>query len=143
MTEENEEIVNRLKKGHRVVIKNMHGHSMEPLLYEGRSQVIVEPIVEKPGRGDLVLWWRKDGSFILHRVVGEDERAYLLRGDHNVKEERANKRRVVGVVTDICREGKWFPVTNRRYQAYVRRRMALAEVRSLNRRIYKAGTKKQ
>ncbi len=143
MTEVSEDIVNQLKNGHSVVIKNTHGRSMEPLLYEGKSQVVVAPLADKPEKGDLLLWRRKrDGEFILHRLVGEDDRFYIMRGDHNVSEEHVKKERVIGVATDICRNGKWFSVTNRRYNAYVRRRMALAPLRSRAYRILKPGKSK-
>ncbi len=102
------------------VILSTRGRSMQPLIYEGKTKVLIEPLKDKPQKGDLLLWLRKDGTYVLHRMVGEDEKHYLLLGDNCIHVNHANKKRVIGIATSICRNGKWFSVTDRRYMMYVR-----------------------
>ncbi len=122
------DLVHLLRSGHTVV-SDTHGHSMEPLLKEGRTKVAIKPLDRKPEIGDIVLWWRWDGVYMLHRMVDEDEERYILRGDNTIKTNRALKRRVIGIVTDIYRNGRWFPVTDKRYLLYVRIWMKLFPLR--------------
>ncbi len=123
-----EGVVALLKSG-QSVISETRGHSMEPLLREGRTKVLIRPIEHSPEPGDILLWWRWDDVLILHRLLSEDEERYYLRGDNCAKTNRARKDRVIGVVTDIYRNGRWFPVTNKRYQTYVRLWMGTAPMR--------------
>ncbi len=119
MSEQPEDLAEWLKKGESVIL-SPHGHSMEPLLKEGKNQVLVRPLDDHPKTGDLLLWWRWDGTYILHRMVGETKERYLLRGDHGTHVNHARKDRVIGVVTDINRGGRWYPVTRFWYRIYVR-----------------------
>ncbi len=119
MSEIPDDLSGTLKDG-KNVIAEPSGHSMEPLLHDKGTKVLIAPLEKKPEPGDIVLWHRKDGKYVMHRMIGESEKHYLLRGDNCVNTDRAVKRRVIGVVTDIYRNGRWFPVTDKRYLAYVR-----------------------
>ncbi len=137
VTEPSGSVVKLLQSGQSVVTKTC-GRSMEPLLSEGKTQVLIRPLTGTPRPGDILLWWRWDDVLILHRLIAEEGDRYILRGDNCAKTNRARKDRVVGTVTDICRNGRWFPVTNRRYQAYVRFWMGTAPVRLT---LHRAGTR--
>ncbi len=137
VTEPCGDVVRLLKSG-KSVVTGTSGRSMEPLLHEGETQVLIRPLTETPQPGDILLWWRWDDVLILHRLIGEDEERFLLRGDNCAKSNRARKDRIVGVVTDICRNGRWFSVKSRRYRAYVRFWMSTAPMRLT---LHRAGAK--
>ena len=58
----------RLFEGGGIVPLRVTGTSMLPLLHPGRSVVWLEGIKEPPKRGDILLFRRNDGAFVLHRV---------------------------------------------------------------------------
>ncbi len=126
-----EEDLSEILLGGKTVASGTCGKSMEPLLHEGKTKVLISPLESEPELGDIVLWHRKDGRYVLHRVIGESEKHYLLRGDNCIRVDHAVKRRVIGVVTDIYRNGRWFPVTDRRYLAYVRIWSAIFPLRKM------------
>lgn len=96
------------------------GRSMLPLLREYRDLVEIFPCPEAgPRRGDVVLF-RRNGSYVLHRVVRVTADGYVMRGDHNARPEKGVKREdLVGVMTACVRNGVRTPVTAVRCRLYV------------------------
>ena len=82
-------------------------------------------------RFDLPLYRRKDGAFVLHRVVAvEKDGTYTMCGDNQwVKEPGISGEQIIGVVTEVERKGKLISVQSFRYRAYVRVWHALFPVR--------------
>ena len=52
------------------------GTSMNPYLVQGRDFVFIEKPVFPLEIGDIPLYRRDDGTFVLHRVVGKNENGY-------------------------------------------------------------------
>lgn len=98
------------------------GTSMLPLLVAGRDTVVLAPIHGTLQTYDLPLYRRENGAFVLHRVVRvENDGTYTCCGDNQwVKETGIRHSQLIGVVTRICRKGREFPVTAKRYRLYVR-----------------------
>ena len=67
----------------------IRGTSMWPLLKEGKSQVqLVSGRTKQLKKGDIVLYRRKDGTLVLHRIIKiVKKNTYLLCGDHQWKSE--------------------------------------------------------
>lgn len=104
----------------RAVIAETEGDSMEPLLYNHSTRVVVEPVKGELKRGELPLYRRPTGQYVMHRIIKVDAEHYYTRGDNRIWLESVPKEWVLGVVTEIYRKGKTFPVTDRKYRAYVR-----------------------
>ena len=98
------------------------GTSMLPLLVAGRDTVVLARADTRLQTYDLPLYRRENGAFVLHRVVGvAEDGTYICCGDNQwVKEPGIRQEQLIGVVTRICRKGREFPVTARRYRLYVR-----------------------
>lgn len=98
------------------------GTSMLPLLVEGRDTVTLQKAQKALQKNDLPLYRRKDGAFVLHRVVGvNDDGTYTMCGDNQwVKEPGIAQEQIIGVVAQITRKGKTFPVGAAKYTCYVR-----------------------
>lgn len=107
-----------LELGYAVV--PISGTSMWPLLKAGKSRVQVEAVEEKTLRkGDIVLYRRKDGTLVLHRIMKVKEDAYLVCGDHQWKlEEEIRVNQILAVVQGFFRNGRYVDDTTGWYRLY-------------------------
>ncbi len=84
------------------------GTSMNPLLYQNRDFVkIVKP--QLPLKlGDIPLYRRNDGAFVLHRVVAiKDDGEYVMCGDNQfLLEFGITDENIIGVVKTLIIDGK-------------------------------------
>ena len=107
------------------------GTSMLPLLVAGRDSVTLKRCNAPLKKGDLPLYRRKDGTFVLHRVVAlESDGTYTMCGDNQfLKEKGIDHTQIIGVVTGITRNGKTFSVDSKKYQSYVKLGLLFLNVR--------------
>ena len=98
------------------------GTSMLPLLYCGRDTVTLTAVTSPLKKYDLPLYRRKDGAFVLHRVVKvQADGTYTMCGDNQwVKEPNIHDEQLVGVVCEITRNGKTVSVQKKTYKLYTR-----------------------
>ena len=84
------------------------GTSMNPLLYQNRDFVrIVKP--QLPLKlGDIPLYRRNDGAFVLHRVVAiKDNGEYVMCGDNQfILEYGITDKNIIGVAKTLIIDGK-------------------------------------
>lgn len=106
-----------LKNG-RTVATPTKGRSMQPLLYEGKTIAVLLPVTAPPRRGDVVLYKRADGDLVLHRVVRVQGDSYIIRGDNCFYDEPVNSAQLLGVMTEVVRNGKTIRVTDAAYRCY-------------------------
>ena len=122
-------IEEQLSRGELVLVRTK-GISMQPLLYEGQSQVIVAP-----APADLALARLPDGRYLLHRVVGKDDAFYYTRGDNCCSQEAIPRQQVVGVAVEIARRGRRISMAGKIYRLYTWLWMAGYPLRRFTRRI--------
>lgn len=97
------------------------GFSMMPMLRHRRDMVWLTRLEREPRKGDLLLYRRPDGRYVLHRVVRvEGWTDCVCCGDNDCRPERVRREDVVGVVCGFCRNGKRYTVRDWRYLLYVR-----------------------
>lgn len=85
------------------VVLHVVGHSMEPLLHDRQSIVVVTDIHQvTPRRSDVVLY-KKNGTFILHRVLTAKQNSYIIRGDNGIECDYMMQKDVLGVMTGFYR----------------------------------------
>ncbi len=105
------------------------GNSMLPLLVWGRDTVDLVKC-ENPKKGDIIFYLRDNGQFVLHRIVGVDEKGYILCGDNQWNLEYGiQDRHIIAVVTSITRKGKEFDVTKTSYKIYSKLWMKVLPIR--------------
>ena len=75
------------------------GDSMEPLLHNRKSSVMIEKINGPLKKNDVVLYRRPSKKYVLHRVIKVLDGAYLIRGDNRIWKERVPQEWVIGVMT--------------------------------------------
>ncbi len=112
-----------LKEGEAIGV-SPKGRSMLPLMREGKTQVVIEPVDRDLIVGEMPIYMRKDGTYVLHRIVGMDEKNYHIRGDNCVALEIVPKTDVLGVVTELRLNGRLVHPTDLLYRLYVRLLMA-------------------
>lgn len=90
----------------KIVYTNV-GDSMLPLIKQGRDALIIERVTSPLKRGDIPLYKRNSGKYVLHRVVGKNKRGYRILGDNRFRIERGiNDSHIIGVLTGIIRDGR-------------------------------------
>lgn len=96
------------------------GRSMEPLLYAHKTYVILEPIREELKKGDLPIYQRPDGVYVIHRLIEVGNAWCYTRGDNCLQGEKIPREWILGIVTEIQRNGKIIHVTDMKYRYYVK-----------------------
>lgn len=83
------------------------GSSMTPFLVHGRDTVYLSKVQQPPKRGDMILYRRDNGAYVLHRIYGADKNSYTLVGDaQTLLEPGIRPEQVLAVVTAVRRKGK-------------------------------------
>jgi len=123
------------------------GTSMLPLLVWGRDSVEIVKC-NNPKKYDIIFYRRDDGHFVLHRIIGKNEKGYILCGDNQTaKEYGITDRHIIAVVNAIERNGKKFGVNNNLYKFYSKIWTSILPLRRyflfIIRRIIKPQNKKQ
>ena len=95
------------------------GHSMEPMLHDRVSRVRLRAPRELK-RGDLPLYRRTDGHYVLHRVTQADGGCMTCCGDAQwVLEPNIARSQIVAVMEAFDRKGgRWVRVDSALYSVY-------------------------
>jgi hypothetical protein len=108
------------------------GRSMRPFLRSGQDLMVIE--ARKGGRfqpRDVVLYRRKTGKYVLHRIMRVRRDDYVLCGDNCwTLEPGIRDEQILGVLTAVIREGKRLDVTAKSYRAKVFAWWALYPIRA-------------
>ena len=90
----------------------LKGHSMFPLLRNGKDEVILEKCFPENLKPMDVVLFRYRGKHVLHRIIRREGERLLIQGDGSiVAKEECTVDDVVGKVVQICRpSGKEIPV---------------------------------
>lgn len=98
------------------------GDSMEPMLHNRRSTVVVEKFTGMLKRHDVALYRRPSGKYVLHRVVKVLHDGYVICGDNRTYREFVPREWVIGVMTGFYPdEGEAFvSCEDEKYQRYLR-----------------------
>lgn len=83
------------------------GNSMAPFLVHLRDTVLVAAPVRPLKTGDIVLYQRDSGAYILHRICAVQGESFTLIGDaHTVREPGIRRDQIFGVVVSAQRKGR-------------------------------------
>ncbi len=116
------------------------GTSMLPMLVEGRDSVsIVSPKVREPRAGEVILYRRKNGSFVLHRALKRArDGSFVCCGDNQILLERGVlPESIIGVLDGYYKGDRWISADDAEYQKYAKKRMRSLWLRYLKRAIKK------
>jgi len=103
----------------QTVYLNISGSSMSPFLIHQRDAVRLQKPDHPPIPGDIVLYQRENGQFILHRICRMKNGFYYLAGDNQtILEGPVPPEQILAVVTAVCRKGQWFEAEDPRWQFF-------------------------
>ena len=89
------------------VVTPFKGVSMQPLLVQGRDSAM---LVRPKGRlklYDVALFRRKNGEYVLHRVIKVMDDAYYIRGDNCLKSEFVRDDQIIAVAEGFYIKGTY------------------------------------
>lgn len=96
------------------------GTSMLPMLRQGMDSVVLSPLPERLKKYDIPLYQRKNGQYVLHRIIKTGE-TFVCMGDNQFAPEPGLSRgQMIGVVTAFYRGETRWEVTSLPYRVYCR-----------------------
>lgn len=97
------------------------GTSMLPLIREGRDSVILTS-PDSPDVGDVVLYRREGGQYVLHRIVGREGELFAMCGDNQTKVERGIAvGQIIAKVKLLKRDGRIVDFESAKYRKWVKK----------------------
>ena len=83
------------------------GNSMFPFLTHGRDTVFFSRLTRPARRGDVLLYRRDSGAYVLHRVLAVGEGSLTMLGDSQLSPEPGIRpEQVLAVTEQVIRKGK-------------------------------------
>lgn len=83
------------------------GFSMTPFLVHRRDTVYLSKVNRPLKRGDMILYRRRGGAYVLHRVYRVEKESFSLVGDaQTLIEKDVRPEQVLALVTAVRRKGK-------------------------------------
>lgn len=111
-------LLSEILSGQGTVELTVTGNSMRPMLHDRESRVRLA----KPGKlkkGDLPLYQRENGTYVLHRIVAVTGEALTCCGDAQWHLETGlREEQVLAVVTDFTWKGQWVSCDAGLYRFY-------------------------
>lgn len=83
------------------------GSSMTPFLHHGRDTVYLSRLERPVRRGDMLLYQRRNGAYVLHRVWKVCPDSYTMVGDAQTQlEPGIRDEQIIAIVTAVRRKDK-------------------------------------
>ena len=83
------------------------GGSMSPFLIHGRDTVYLSRLTRPARRGDVLLYRRDNGAYVLHRVYAVTPEGYTMVGDAQTELETGIRPdQIIAIVTRVIRKDK-------------------------------------
>ena len=118
------------------VVIMLHGNSMYPLVRYMRDQVTVCKCCRRILPGDIVLFQRSDGQYVIHRVRKIADGNVLTMGDNCTHPDVwMPESEVLGIVTHVCRGSRTFCVDTPLWRFLGRIRLNTVKPRTALRKI--------
>lgn len=120
MPEKEMSVRDALKK-YGAVIHDTKGISMLPLLEEGKDRVCLKALSKDCSEvkiNDVVLFER-NGSLVLHRVIGMSRNTYMICGDNCTRAEKVRRGQLLAVMTGYYKGTEYHGSDEPQYLDYV------------------------
>ena len=97
------------------------GDSMEPMLHQRCEQLIIEKVNRELKNGDVVLYKRDSGQYVLHRIVKKKKDYFVIRGDNRFINELVPKRWIIGILKGFYKDDNFIDCEkNAEYRSYTK-----------------------
>lgn len=102
-----ESVIKEVLENDSTVTITASGTSMEPLIHDGKDNVVLKKPSGNLCKGDIVFYKRNNGQLVLHRIIGKDENGLILRGDNQwIKEYGISENQIIAVLDSIEKNGR-------------------------------------
>lgn len=103
-----------------ILVFTNKGVSMLPLLRQDKDILIIRKKTSDFKKNDAVLFIRSNGQYILHRIrkILPDDSYYII-GDNCLGGEVVSGEQIIGILSEIKRNGKIIKITDFKYRLYV------------------------
>jgi hypothetical protein len=109
----------QLESGGRATLV-VTGNSMYPTFRNRADAVYLIPVKHSLKKGDLILYRRGNGQYVLHRIVTKPKNgSFFCTGDNQWVLETVTNEQVLALVDGFIRSGKTCSVQNRQYHTWV------------------------
>lgn len=99
------------------------GTSMEPLLHAGDDSVMLGAVGEIKN-GDVLFYRRKNGQFVLHRMVGKHKNTLTMRGDNqNALEYGILPKQVFAKMVGFYKGDVYHSLDEKEYLEYTKKQL--------------------
>lgn len=103
----------------KTVVFSPKGTSMLPLIRQNVDKVVLKKAPNKLKKYDLPLYLRKNGQFVLHRVVGIEKSGYVMCGDNQFEREHGIKNeQILALACGVYRENEYLSFDDKKYVNY-------------------------
>lgn len=104
-----------------VLVFTNKGVSMMPLLRQGRDVMVIRAKTSGFQKNDAVLFIRPNGQYILHRIRKIlPDGSFDMIGDNCERGEVVRPEQIIGILTEVRRDGKTIPVDSPKMRRYIR-----------------------
>lgn len=119
-TEEIFKVMEIAFKNNQSFILKIRGTSMFPLLRNQKDSVRLNPITEELKKKDIVLYRRKNGAYVLHRIIKIKDGVYSMVGDNQrIIETPIYRDQILAIVTHLIKDDKEIDVKkSKKYRFY-------------------------
>lgn len=104
------------------IVQPINGISMLPMLEAGKDAVELVAVNDRLKKYDLVLFQRRNGQLVLHRIIAVKKKHYLICGDNSIAVEKVPADWILAVASGFYKDGTYVSCRNEEYLAYVQER---------------------
>ena len=113
------------------------GYSMTPFLAHGRDTVFLSKVTRPLKKGDMILYQRTSGQYVLHRICRVHPDCFDLVGDAQTEIETGIRpEQVLAVVNAVRRKGRLLKKGDFRWDVFEHVWLRMIPLRPLACRIY-------
>ena len=95
------------------------GVSMMPLLRQDRDLIVIEKKGPQRFQKYDVVLFKRGQQYVLHRILEVREHDYFIAGDNCRTGEYVRDEQILGILTQVVRDGKTITPDDPAYQRYV------------------------
>lgn len=96
------------------------GNSMYPMLFHRRDSVTLATVSGQLRKGNLILYRRDNGTYVLHRIVTKPKSGgFFCAGDNQWIRESVCESQVIARVVEFTRKGKRHKVSELSHRIYI------------------------
>lgn len=112
------------------------GNSMWPIIKNRGQSVVIKLKENRLNVYDVAFYLRKDGSFVLHRVLKKVDGGYVMCGDSQLTLEKVDEEQVFGVLMGFYKGKEYIESTDKKYIKRVERWYKRKTIRKIRLKIF-------